>query len=183
MDGESNKDNNSSEIGSYDNEETSSHDVSEDHQIQNQQFFGTSGVQWSSSPKLPQNNYVEYLSESSASYLPNPMIHGNNYQTLGVGGSSSTFNDSGKAAFGFKLIDSSSNDFGIRKVLIRLINLSMCSEKLKIYFVVRFGNLSFFFFVVFGFSVLGFGEMMKERKLLKLKLEVVKIFFVLRLVN
>ncbi|WJX18654.1 hypothetical protein P8452_08431 [Trifolium repens] len=115
MDGESNKDNNSSEIGSYDNEETSSHDVSEDHLIQNQQFFGTSGVQWSSSPKLPQNNYVEYLSESSASYLPNPMIHGNNYQTLGVGGSSSTFNDSGKAAFGFKLIDSSSNDFGIRK--------------------------------------------------------------------
>jgi hypothetical protein len=116
MDEESNKDNNSSEIGSYDIDETSSHVVCEDHQIQNQQFFGTSGVQWSSLPKLPQNNYVEYLSESSASYLPNPMIHGNNYQTLG--GSSSSFNDSGKSAFAFKLIDSSSNDFGIRKVLI-----------------------------------------------------------------
>ncbi|MCI00603.1 transcription factor bHLH66 [Trifolium medium] len=113
MEGESNKDNNSSELASYDNEETSSHDVSEDHQIQNQQFVGTSGTQWSSLPKLPQNNYVEYLSESSANYFPNPMIHGNNYQNFG--GGSSSFNDSGKAAFDFKLIDSSSNDFGIRK--------------------------------------------------------------------
>ncbi|XP_045833645.1 transcription factor bHLH7-like [Trifolium pratense] len=112
MEGESNKDNNSSEV-SHDNEETSSHDISEDHQIQNQQFVETSGTQWSSLPKLPQNNYVEYLSESSASYLPNPTIHGNNYQNFG--GGSSSFNDSGKAAFDFKFIGSSSTDFGIKK--------------------------------------------------------------------
>ncbi|GAU40776.1 hypothetical protein TSUD_26560 [Trifolium subterraneum] len=114
MEGESNKDDNSSELAieSYDNEETSSHDVSDDHHIQNQKFVGTSGFQWSSLPKLAQNNYVEYLSESSANYLPNTTTT-DEYQTLG--GSSSSFNDSGKAVFGFKLFDSSSNDFGIKK--------------------------------------------------------------------
>jgi hypothetical protein len=98
MEGESNKEN-SSELVSYDNEETSSHDVSEDDQIQKQQFVGTSGAQWSCLPKVPQNNY-----------LPNnPTITeiGKNYQTLG--GSNSSFNDSGKAAFDFKQIGSSSH--------------------------------------------------------------------------
>jgi len=119
MEGESNNKENSSELGSYEAEGTSNHDVSEEHQIQNQ-HFGRSGIGWNFLPKLPQNNYVEYLSESS-SYLPNTttttqynMIGNSHYQTLGS--SSSSFNDPGKADFGFKLIDSSSHDFGVRKV-------------------------------------------------------------------
>lgn len=118
MEGESNNKENSSEQLSYENEGTSSHDVSEEHQIQNQ-HFGRSGIEWNFLPKLPQNNYVEYLSESSC-YLPNTtttteynMIGNSHYHTLGS--SSSSFNDPGKADFGFKLIDSSSHDFGVRK--------------------------------------------------------------------
>ncbi|KAI5395206.1 uncharacterized protein LOC127092327 [Lathyrus oleraceus] len=114
MEGESNNNNkeNSSETLSYENEEeTSNHDVSEDHQLQNQQF-GKIEAQWNCLPKLPYSNYVEYLSESST-YLPTSEYNlvGNNYQTLG---GTNSFNDQGNA-FGFKPIGSSSNDYGTRK--------------------------------------------------------------------
>lgn len=120
MEGESNNNNNkenSSETLSYENEEeTSNHDVSEDHQLQNQQF-GKVEAQWNCLQKLPYSNYVEYLSESST-YLPTSEYNlvGSNYQTLG---GTNSFNDQGNA-FGFKPIGSSSNDYGTRKV--RLIN-------------------------------------------------------------
>ncbi|XP_058745851.1 transcription factor LRL2-like [Vicia villosa] len=114
MEGESNNKDNSSEPVSYENEEeTSNHEVPEDHHIQNQQSE-TSVAQWNCVPKLPYSNYVEYLSESST-YLPTAEYNlvGNNYQTLG---STNSFNDQGKAfGFGFKPIGSSSNDYGIMK--------------------------------------------------------------------
>ncbi|CAI8602971.1 unnamed protein product [Vicia faba] len=113
MEGESNNNkDNSSEPVSYENEEqTSNHQVSEDHQIQNQQSE-TSVAHWNSIPKLPYSNYVEYLSESST-YLPTTEYNlvGNNYQTLG---GTTSFNDQGKA-FGFKPTGSSSTDHGIMK--------------------------------------------------------------------
>lgn len=183
MEGESNNKENSSKLASYEAEGTSNHDVSEEHHIQNQ-YFGRSGIEWNFLPKLPQNNYVEYLSESSC-YLPNTattaeynMIGNSHYHTLGS--SSSSFNDPGKADFGFKLIDSSSHDFGVRKVKLmngrkkKLVFSNLC-EVLK---------LMIFFLLCFVFSVQGFGEVMKERKkLINLKLEVVKISTMLRLVN
>ncbi|XP_004495294.1 uncharacterized protein [Cicer arietinum] len=103
-------------------------DVSEDNLIPNQQFVitGRSGAHWTCLPKPSHNNnYVEYLSESST-YLPNTAtneyvnIIGGNYQTLGGGNRvsgkdrDSFYNDHGKA-FGFKPVDSSANDFGIGK--------------------------------------------------------------------
>jgi hypothetical protein len=74
-----------------DNEETSSHNVFEDHQIQKQQFVGTSGAEWSCLPKVLQNNYLPNTTTITKIW--------NNYQTLG---GSSSFNDSRKAAFDFK---------------------------------------------------------------------------------
>lgn len=159
MEGQSNKENSVEQQVCCDTGGTSN-DVSsysaEDHLIPNPKFVisassGRNGSQWTCLPTKPSHNYVEYLSESST-YLPNTTstdyMIGSSYLPVGssinidgnrvnIGTDRNFFyNDPGKAC-GFKPIDSSSNDFDIRKVSKlteqrrrkkKTINLSKCGE-------------------------------------------------------